>query len=100
MQRRERWGTANVVEPSKLTVGGYLTRWLESIKPPVIRPGAWAAAELHVRTYLAPRIGDVPLQQLDRTTVKAVYVDIGENGRVRAASRRQGSSRPDARTPA
>lgn len=74
-------GTA--VDPSRITVAEYLTGWLETVRPPTLRPGAWASCEMHVRCYIAPRIGETPLQRLDRPTVKAMYADLRKSGRVR-----------------
>lgn len=48
-----------------------------------LRPGAYDACELHVRAYLGPRIGDVPLQALTPTKVKALYAELRESGRSR-----------------
>lgn len=88
LQTRARDGT--LVEPSKLTVADYLHRWLTAYKGEV-RAGSWAAAEGHVRNYILPRIGDLPLQALDRATVKSLYVELRETGAVRPRKRGDGS---------
>ena len=75
-------GTA--LDPTKMTVGEYLAIWLQTVRPPALRAGAWAACEMHVRCYLAPRIGDVPLQRLDRHAIKSLYVELRKSGRVRS----------------
>lgn len=72
-----------LVEPSKLTLGIYLgDQWLPAYKAEV-RPGTWAAAEGHVRNYIRPRIGEVPMQSLTRTVIKGMYADLRETGAVR-----------------
>ncbi len=48
-----------------------------------LRPGAYDACALHVRAYIAPRIGDVPLQALTPTKVKALCADLRKAGRRR-----------------
>jgi integrase len=79
-QRGARDGTR--VEPSKQTLGEYLTGWLEAVRGEY-RASTWDTARLHVKTYIAPRIGDLPLQQLTTTGVKAFLADVHENGSAR-----------------
>lgn len=69
------------VETSKKTVAQYLTGdWLPAVD---VRPGTWDAYELHCRRYIVPRIGTIPLQELSRNHVKALYLELRESGRVR-----------------
>jgi len=70
------------VPPSRMTVKAFLEEWLLSAKTR-LRPGAYDACELHVRRYIAPRIGDLPLQGLTRNRVQRLYAELGESGRVR-----------------
>lgn len=79
-----------VIEPSKLTVGQYLDRWLAGYKGEV-KASSWSAAEGHVRTYITPRLGDQLLRALDRQTVKGFYVELRESGAVRPRKRDDGS---------
>jgi integrase len=69
-------------EPSRMTVGEYAARWLPAYMDRV-RPGTAAAAEYHMRLHVVPRLGSVPLQALDRQTVKAFYAWLGKEGSVR-----------------
>lgn len=75
--------TGSVVDPHKLATGEYLDAWLETIRPEVsgLSEGAWDAHELHVRAYLKPRIGDVPLLALDELTIERMLADLAANGR-------------------
>ncbi len=70
------------IEPSKVTVGEYLTDWLE-LSRSRLRPGSHDACSLHVNTYLISRIGDVQLQALTGRRVKRLYAELGVDGRVR-----------------
>ena len=70
------------VAPSKLTVAEYLEQWLPSARAR-LRPGAYDACESHVRAYIAPRIGGLPLQALTPTKVKALYAELRSDGRQR-----------------
>lgn len=66
------------VRPEKLTLAGFLTeRWLPSLN---VRPSTQRAYESHVRNYLVPRLGHVPLQRLSRTDVRALFADLPRTG--------------------
>jgi len=75
------------VAPTKITVGAFLEGWLPSAKAR-LRPGAYDACELHVRRYLVPRVGDLPLQALDEGRVKRLYAELAKSGRVRGSNGR------------
>ena len=50
--------TGAYVEPSKQTLGAFLTEWHEAIRP-TVRPSTWASYERNMRVHVLPRIGDV-----------------------------------------
>lgn len=54
-----------------------------------LRPGAYDAGDLHVRAYITPRIGDVPLQALNATRIKSLYAELRQSGRARGGARCQ-----------
>ena len=58
-------------------MGRYLDRWLVGVAPSV-RSSTWKSFAGHVRLYLKPHLEHVPLQSLDRSTVKAVYATLAE----------------------
>ncbi|MEP7081896.1 MAG: tyrosine-type recombinase/integrase [Chloroflexota bacterium] len=70
------------IEPSRRTVAAYLEEWLPAIRREV-RGGTWTSYELHVRAYIVPHIGRLPLQQLTRAAVKSLYATLADSGRVR-----------------
>lgn len=70
------------VAPSKQTVGEYLEQWLPTARVR-LRPGAFDACASHVQVYIVPRIGDIALQALTPSRVKALYADLATGGRVR-----------------
>lgn len=70
------------MSPSKVTVAEYLEGWLPSARAR-LRPGSYDASEFHVRGYIVPLIGDVPLQALSPTKVKAMYAELRRQGRRR-----------------
>lgn len=62
-------------EPTKLTTGEFLDRWLASVEGQV-RGGTWQNLESAVRLHLQPALGGVPLRRLTRTDVKAFVSDL------------------------
>jgi integrase len=74
------------IEPSKQTVGEYLTNWLAAGCGDV-RPWTRRGYESAIRVHLIPRIGQIPLQQLTQTQIKAAYQDIRTNGYAGGRSR-------------
>jgi Phage integrase, N-terminal SAM-like domain len=77
------------VEPSRLTVGTYLTEmWLPSMRSQV-RATTLGGYRHNVRAYLVPRLGDIPLQRLTTARVGAFYGEL-----VGPAARAAGRSRP------
>jgi hypothetical protein len=75
------------VEPSRLTLGAYLTKmWLPSMSSQV-RPTTLGGYRHNVRAYLVPRLGDIPLQRLTTVRVGAFYGELlasgGKAGRCR-----------------
>jgi len=62
------------VEPSKLTVGEWLTEWLETaIKPPNKRLRTYETYQSVIERHLKPALGHIPLQQLKPTDIKRDY---------------------------
>jgi integrase len=61
-----------VVEPSKMTVGQYLDRWLIAVKSSV-RSSTYKSFKGHVDLYLEPALESIPLQALDRATIRTAY---------------------------
>jgi integrase len=68
------------VEPSRLTVGTYLTEmWLPSMRSQV-RATTLGGYRHNVRAYLVPRLGDIPLQRLTTARVGAFYGELVASG--------------------
>lgn len=63
------------LEPSKITVGEYLDRWLASGADGV-RGSTLKGYEVCVRVHIVPRIGAITLQGLTRVHVRALYQEL------------------------
>ncbi|MDT3445154.1 site-specific integrase [Pseudofrankia sp. BMG5.37] len=61
-----------------LTTGDYLDQWLAGKRR--LRPTTRRSYETHIRIYLRPLLGSVPLAGLDKTHIDAAYRRIEANG--------------------
>ncbi len=68
------------VEPSKLTVGVYLTEQWLPITESRVRPTTVASYRMIVRRWIVPTIGAAPLQLLDRARVARWVVELSRAG--------------------
>ena len=82
------------MERSKLTLGEWLTEWLDkAIKPPACRPGTFRVYRNVIENRLKPALGGIPLQALKAADLKRYYLDPPATaGEIRRGSKRQLSS--------
>jgi integrase len=62
------------------TVGAFLSGWLEREKQR-IRPSTWRGREMHVRGYIIPALGTVPLSKLTPAHVERMTAELVASGR-------------------
>jgi integrase len=62
------------------TVAGYFTGWLEREKQR-ISPATWRGRELHVRGYIVPALGTLPLSKLTPAHVEKMTAELVASGR-------------------
>ena len=60
-------------ETTRLTVGEFLTRWLESTVKPSLAPGTYTRYEQIIRLHLKPYLGHVRLDKLAPAHVEHLY---------------------------
>lgn len=68
------------VEPSRQTVGEYLSEWLEAIRP-TIRQSTFDSYSRNLQLHVASRIGRVRLNHLDAGILNRLYADLLLAGR-------------------
>jgi integrase len=69
------------VEPTRQTLGAYLTgEWLPAIRA-TVRPSTWTSYETLVRLHVAPHLGPVPLRQVTPAGLNGLYATLAESGR-------------------
>jgi integrase len=54
----------SLVEPGRVTVGQFLTRWLEDCARPKLRPRTLVSYTQMIRLHIAPGLGPIPIQRL------------------------------------
>lgn len=71
------------VEPSRLSLGTFLTTmWLPAARA-TVRATTWDSYEAYIRLYVVPRIGELPLQSISRGQLMIFYGELEQNGRIR-----------------
>jgi integrase len=69
------------VEPSRLTLGAFLTeQWLPTTRA-AVRPTTWATYRIYAEAQVVPMLGHVPLQALTAAHLNRLYADLAEHGR-------------------
>ena len=76
-----------------ITVGEYLTDWIEREKTHV-RPSTWRSREMHVRCYLVPTLGRRPLSRLSPAEVERALARFTQSGRPVLPNERRLGRRP------
>ena len=61
------------------TVAGYMVDWLEREKQR-IRPSTWRGREMHVRGYIVPALGKVPLSKLTPAHIERMTAELVASG--------------------
>jgi integrase len=78
-------------EASSLTVGQWLARWLEIVKP-TVEPGTYEPYARHVRLHLTPHIGNVKLVKLSKSHIREWYAKLASGGMSAAMQRKVGTT--------
>ena len=81
------------VEPTRLTLGGFLTaEWLPAVQRSV-RPLTHAGYERSVRIHIEPHLGDLLLQQVTPARLNGLYASLLDHGRADGQGLSPGSVR-------
>jgi integrase len=75
----------------KLTVSGWLTRWLTLINP-TVEPGTYGPYERHVRLHIVPHIGKVAISKLAAVHIQGLYASLASSGVSPALQRKVGTT--------
>jgi integrase len=61
-----------VFDAEGLTVGEYLTRWLDTVRG-TVKDNTWSGHEINVRVHLSPALGSTKLDKLNSFQVQSFY---------------------------
>jgi integrase len=78
-------------DAAALTVGQWLKRWLEIVKP-TVEPNTYGPYERHTRLHIAPYIGGLKLARLTKAQVRGWYAALTEAGVSPALQRKVGTT--------
>jgi integrase len=78
-------------EAAQLTVGQWLTRWLEHVQP-TVEPNTYGPYERHVRLDITPHIGNLKLAKLTKAQVRGWYAALAKAGVSPALQRKVGTT--------
>ena len=67
-------------EPGRLTVGAYLSQWLETVAKPKVRPRTYDGYGVNIRNHILPALGSVLLARLTPQLVQRLINDKLEAG--------------------
>lgn len=61
------------IKPTKQTFGEWLDIWLKEYAKPVIRPTTYDSYEYLIRVHIKPRLGNIPLKELQPNQIQKFY---------------------------
>lgn len=61
------------VTDDRQTLGNYLAQWLETQRPPIVKPRTWDRYELDIRHHITPALGRIRLTKLSAMQVQTFY---------------------------
>lgn len=68
------------LEPSKITVAQHLDEWLLGLEAEDLSPNTLDLRRVHMRAYIKPALGSIPLQRLDLARIKRWRADLAASG--------------------
>lgn len=79
VRHQQRHGT--YIEPNKITVGEWVTQWLDEYIKNHVRPKTWSGYKNTAQLHIIPEIGNIPLLQLQTSHLQRLYNAKFKNGR-------------------
>lgn len=81
LEARGKIASGTFADPSKLTLGEWLTTWLNDYMKNNIKPTTWESYETQVTQHIKPAIGTVTVQKLQTRHLQNLYNTKLEGGR-------------------
>ncbi len=73
--------TGTYIEPTTVTFGEWLDKWLTSYKKGQLKQSTYESYESMIETHIKPALGGVPMAKLQAHTLQSFYNDKLKNGR-------------------
>ncbi len=73
--------TGLYIEPSEISLGTWLDKWLTEYKKPQLKQSTFEDYEMLIRVHIRPALGNIPLAKLQPHMLQAFYNDKLESGR-------------------
>jgi len=67
--------TGGYVEPTKMTVGEWMERWLRDYVKPSTKPRTYEGYEMYVQKHVVPTLGHIALSELKPYMLQKLYAD-------------------------
>lgn len=74
------------IEPTNITLGDWITRWMEKYKKPNVKPTTYEGYEITIRTHIIPSLGEIPLSKLCASLLQNFYNEKLNKGRAKDGS--------------
>jgi integrase len=91
LRRLQNDGPALMGKADRITVAGFLLRWLSLVKP-TVEPNTYNPYKRHCDLHIAPVLGGVRLAKLEREDVEQFYVTLAVKGMSVAMRRKVGTT--------
>jgi len=69
------------IEPTTITLGGWLDKWLTTYKKGQIKPITYEGYEKLIRVHIQPSLGKIPMAKLQANILQSFYNEKLEHGR-------------------
>ena len=73
--------TGTYIEPSKITLGEWLDRWLIDYMKLSLRPTAYQVYETNLRLHVKPHVGHITLKALQANDLQSLFNNLLKDGR-------------------
>ena len=79
----EAFQDVELTEDSRMTLGGWLDRWMEDYGAATLRPNTLRSYEQFIRCYIKPYLGNKIVSRVTRMDIQKLYRKLKHEGRVR-----------------
>lgn len=77
--------TGTMTEPNRLTLGQFMTQWLEDSVRQTVRASTYRIYDLMTRHHILPYIGHFPIMKLTPAIIQSYYAELGRGSLARSS---------------